>query len=415
MQAPNDFTTVNTAFFHPIDGLAASSPHARPCPELTDDDWLRLGVHRVLETVASGRAFLQEHGPRFENTPGHSNYFASLRSPRRRDLAGDVNERLIASALLPDRLVHIPELAGYTCVAIDLHWHQAAAHDIRHEGVKMPAGHCYSLDLRSHLLRHLAVGQDLHEHDLSVLRRVRPKGLRQGTPKGRRTIVVYDRAGVCLGFWRRCRRECAVYFISRLKEGMVYELLDRRELDRNDPRNGGVEEDRLVRMSDGQTMRVIRYVEPLTGRVYEFLTNEPDLPACVIVELYRRRWEVEKVFDQLKNKVTERKAWATSLVAKEAQGHLTALTQNMLLLYEQRIGDRHGVNNEVEDRRRRKRAEKLAQTAQSAGREVSSLLLGVRRATQRSVKFIRWLRHALRESLAEQPAVTQLARLYATS
>lgn len=415
MQQHHDNPCVTDAFFQPLAGLAAASPHARPCPEFPDEDWVRLGVQRVLETVPSGRAFLQEHGPRFENTPGCSNYFASLRSPRRRDLAEDLNERLIASAGLPDRLAHIPELKDYVCFAVDMHWHQAAAHDARHNGAKMAVGHGYSLNLHSHLVRHLAAGEGLHEHDMSVLQRLKPGGLRQRVPKGTRVLLIYDKAGVCLGFWKRCRRECAVYFISRIKEGMVYEALDRRALDRHDPRNHGVEEDLLVRMSDGQTMRIIRYVEPLTGRVYEFLTNEMDLPAAVVVELYRRRWEVEKVFDQLKNKVTERKAWATSLVAKEAQGHLTALTQNLLLIYEQRIEDKHGVSNGAEDRRRQKRVEALAWTASEAGREVSSLLLGVRRATQRSVKFIRWLRFALRESLAEQPAVTQLAHLYATS
>jgi hypothetical protein len=405
---------VNQAFFQPLAGLAATSPHARPCPEFPDEDWVRLGVHRVLETVPSGRAFLHEHGPRFENTPRRSNYFASLHSPRRRDLAGDVNERLIASAGLPDRLARIPELADYVCFAVDMHWHCAATHDARHDGAKMAVGHSYSLNLHSHLLRHLAVGEGLHEHDMSVLRRLTPKGLRQGVPKGKRVLLIYDKAGVCLGFWKRCRHECAVYFISRIKEAMVYEALDRRALDLQDPRNRGVEEDLLVRMSDGQAMRLIRYVEPLTGKVYEFLTNEMDLPAAVVVELYRRRWDVEKVFDQLKNKVTERKAWATSLVAKEAQGILTALAQNLLLIYEQRIEERHGVINEAEDGRRSRRVETLVEEARRHSREVSSLLLGVRRATQRSVKFIRWLRQALRESLAEAAAVPRLSLLYAS-
>ena len=48
--------------------------------------------------------------------------------------------------------------------------------------------------------------------------------------------------------------------------------------------------------------------------------------------MYRRRWEVEKVFDEIKNKRGEKKAWATSLVAKEVQAQLVALTPNLLLL-----------------------------------------------------------------------------------
>ncbi len=73
-----DQTTVSDAFFQPLHGLVAASLHARPCPELSDESWLRSGVARVLEAVGSGRGFLQEHGPRFADTPGRTNYFYSL-------------------------------------------------------------------------------------------------------------------------------------------------------------------------------------------------------------------------------------------------------------------------------------------------------------------------------------------------
>ena len=52
----------------------------------------------------------------------------------------------------------------------------------------------------------------------------------------------------------------------------------------------------------------------------------------MLAELYRRRWEVEKVFDEVKNKLGQRQAWGTSLVAKAAQGHLVALTHTLLLI-----------------------------------------------------------------------------------
>jgi ABC-type Zn uptake system ZnuABC Zn-binding protein ZnuA len=140
-----------------------------------------------------------------------------------------------------------------------------------------------------------------------------------------------------------------------------------------------------------------------------------DLPAGVIVELYRRRWEVEKVFDEIKNKLNEKKAWATSLVAKAAQGQMVAITHNLMIIYEERLKQKHGVSNEAEDERRAERIKELKEKARKAGRDVSALLLSARRTTQRSVKFVRWLRHALRENLAEAHAVTRLTSLYATS
>lgn len=414
MLLPVALTRVNDAFFQPLDGLVATSPHLYPCPEYSDEDWLRLGIQRVLERVESGRAFLQEHGPRFEYQPTRTNYFAALQSERRLELARDVNRRLLAATALPDHLVNMPELKNYQCFALDGHWHQAATHDPRHDGTKMAVGHFYSLDLRGHQLRHLTVGEGLHEHDMSVLKRLKPSGLRHDVPKGTRVLIIYDKAGIDFSYWKRCQREGAVYFISRVKEGMVYDWLDDRPLDPHDPRQRGVTADRHLMTRDGQQMRIIAYTDPATGQAYEFLTNEMDLPAGVIAELYRRRWDVEKVFDQIKNKLGEKKAWGTSLPAKATQGQLVALTHNLLLRYEARLERQHGVHNEAEDQRRQERHQALKQVTRRAGSPLTTLRTGLRRATQRSVKFIRWLRHALREKLTEEAALPRLTLLYAS-
>ena len=409
--------TVNELFYQPLEGLAGRSPHARPCPELPDENFIRMGVQRVLEACESGRAFLQEHGPRFENPPTHNNYFAALHSERRGALIGDVSLALLekADALLRDRLADIPELNDYECFAQDGHWHKAAVHDPRHDDMKMAVGHFYSLNLRTHTLRHLTAARGLHEHDMSALKRIKPKGLRQGVPKGKRVLSIYDKACIDFKHWKRCRHECAVYFISRVKENMVYDLIDRVEWDRSDARNHGVTEDRRVMTRDGHKLRIICYTDARSGQSYEFLTNEMDLPPGVIVELYRRRWEAEKVFDEIKNKLTEKKAWASSLEAKQAQAHFITMTHNLLLLYEQSLEARHGITNEAEDARRRKRTEQSAQACAAAGTPLSSLLLRAQRATQRSVKFIRWLRRSIRDNATEAAAALHLKRFYATS
>jgi hypothetical protein len=141
------------------------------------------------------------------------------------------------------------------------------------------------------------------------------------------------------------------------------------------------------------------------------LTNEPDLPPGVIVELYRRRWEAEKTFDEVKNKLGEKKAWATSLVAKEAQALFIAITHNLLLLYEQRLENQHGVTNQAEDQRRAQRIKAAVVACEKAGQSLSTLLTRARRATQRSVKFIRWVRQAIRDQAAEALAVLRLMDL----
>ena len=409
--------TVNELFYQPLNGLATRSPHARPCPELPDDDFSLMDVQRVLEGSRSERACLQELGERFHNTPSHANYFASLRSRRRCAIIGDVSRALLRASdvVLKDRLADIPELQHYECFAQDGHWHKAAAHDPRHEESKMAVGHFYSLNLRTHTLRHLAAGEGLHEHDMSALKRIKPTGLRQEVPKGRRVIIVYDKAGIDFDYWKRCRQECAVYFISRVKENMAYDWIDSVAWDRTDARNHGVTEDRRVMTREGHALRIVCYSDPRTGEPYEFLTNASDLPPGVIVELHRRRWEAEKVFDQIKNKLGQKKAWGTSLKAKEAQAQLIAITHNLLLRYEQELEQRHGIENQAEDKRRAGRTEADEKSCMEAGQPLSPLVVGAQRATQRSVKFIRWVRQSIRDNLAEAVATVRLRHLYATS
>lgn len=415
MPITHQSNTVNEAFFHPLLGLAAGSSHAWPCLEFPDADYVYCGVQRVLESCESGRAFLQEHGHRWKNTPTQSNYFATLHSKRRVALLADVNRSVLGSAnkLLPDRLAEIPELAGYDCFAADGHWHKAAAHDARHKGTKMAVGHFYSLNLSTHTLRHLAAGQGWHEHDMSALKRIKPKGLRQGVPQGRRVLIVYDKAGIDFAYWKRCRQECAVYFLSRVKENMILAWEESTAWDKTDPRNRGVFEDTRVRTRDGHALRMICYLDPISGKAFEFLTNEMDLPPGVLVELYRRRWNVEKVFDAIKNKLGETKAWASSLTAKETQAQFLSLTHNLLLLYEQALETHHGVENHSEDKRRQQRMEQCVATSAKVGKPISTLILQARRATQRSIKFIRWLRQSIRDQVAEATAVPRLKHLYA--
>lgn len=415
MASPSESTPVNQAFFEPLQPLLATATHRLHCPELPDEQWLHMGVQRVLEASPSGRAFLQEHGLRFERPTTCTNYFASLRSPRRGALVREVNLGLVATldSRLCDRLADLPELARYACFAADGHWHQAATHDPRHEGTKLAVGHFYSLNLRTHTLRHLAAAQGLHEHDMSALKRVKPKGLRQGVRQGTRVLMIYDKAGIDLAFWKRCRQECAVYFLSRVKENMEFEQVAERPWERSDPRNHGVLLDCTVRSAGGHPLRLIMYQDAHTGTVYEFLTNEMDLPPGVLAELYRRRWEAEKVFDEIKNKLGQQKAWGTSLATRQTQAQMIALTHNLLLGYEQDLERRHRVHNRAEDQRRHRRMEAIKRECARMNWPLCSLAVQARRATQRSVKFIRWLRQAIRDRLAEAAAVTRLRALYA--
>ena len=72
------------------------------------------------------------------------------------------------------------------------------------------------------------------------------------------------------------------------------------------------------------------------------------------------------------------------------------------------------MTNQAEDKRRAQRSQVTAEKCAAAGHPISALLLGARRATQRSVKFVRWLRQSIRDQATEARAVLRLKALYAT-
>lgn len=101
-------------------------------------------------------------------------------------------------------------------------------------------------------------------------------------------------------------------------------------------------------------------------------------------------------------------------MAKKAQALIVAITHNLLLRYEQTPETEHGVTNAAEDQRRAQRTETMARRCAGAGQRLSALVLQARRATQRSVKFVRWLRQSIRDRATVALAVPRLVALYAT-
>jgi hypothetical protein len=300
------------------------------------------------------------------------------------------------SPLLPDALAQFPALNGFDVWAGDGHHHAAAAHDPRDvEGRKHPTGHLFMLSLRTHLMGHLTVGDQearLKEHDLRGLKRMELDALRMGAAKGRRVIIVWDRAGIDFRQWHHWKNTGGLYFISREKENMALEVCGENQWDRADPLNAGVIADELCSTPRaGVLLRRVRFIRPDTGEEIAFLTMELTLPPGLIADLYRRRWDIEKAFDGFKNKLGEKKAWATSATAKTMQAQFMCITHNLLLWLDHQMVVQHGIHNVAEDKRRAKRLEALDAAVTAAGRLLPSAWIAVQRATVRSVKLLRWL------------------------
>lgn len=421
MQFPAALPPLATAFFQPLASLFPGLPGQRSCPELPDADWLVLGISRVLENEPSGRAFLQKAAATPLTVPGTSSFFEALASPRRLTLVQAANEALtrLMARTLPDPFADFPALKPFDLHAGDGHFHAAAAHDPRDaNGTKYATGHVYLLNLRTQAMRHLDLCdkiERLKEHDLRLIKRNGYDALRGHAPKGRQVIIAWDRAMLDFAWWQKAKDQKGLYFVTRPKSNTQLTRTGFNAYDTTDPVNAGVTNDELAApAATGRLIRRITWTDPATGESWQFLTNQMTLQPGLIVLLYRRRWDIEKVYDTFKNKFHEIKSWATSATAKSAQAAFLCLAHNLTVLHDQNLTDANIVNT-AEIKRRAKRLEILTVSAAGAGRLIPSIISGFQRLTQRSVKFIRWLRQNLwsERPLPELWAI--LSKLYRTS
>jgi len=120
------------------------------------------------------------------------------------------------------------------------------------------------------------------------------------------------------------------------------------------------------------------------------------------------------VFDGLKNKLNEKKAWAASPTAKAAQAEFLCLTHNLIRRLEQALARQEGVINEPDCKRRTARLAQQKSATEQAGRLWPSTWDTLQKPVQYSVKLIRWLRSSIQSGLAWTAALPRLRALYAT-
>jgi hypothetical protein len=412
-------STVCARFFQPVaDVFSQLLTSQRNCPQFSDPDFIEMGLARVLSNAASGRDFLQSHAEagRLRLSVGH--FFETLKSPRRLALCRELSRCLqqSVSRVCEDPFRPFPELADFDLYAGDGHCHAAAAHDKAMGDSRQPVGHLFTLNLRSRALHHLTLGETggtrKREHDMHALKRLDLDELRHHAKKGRKAMMVWDRAGIDFRFWHKAKQN-GLYFVSRDKDNMRLETIGLMPFDKKDPRNQGVLIDDIVSTSQGVAVRRVVYYDAIGDVTYTYLTSEMTLPPGLIALLYKRRWDIEKAFDEAKNKYHERKAWASSPTAKMIQGQFIAMTHNLMLVIEADLEKNEQVRNEPELARRAKRLAKIKTDLAKKGIAVPFVYSAITNLTQRGVKLIRWLRNHLYGTRPWTDAVSHLRRLYA--
>lgn len=114
----------------------------------------------------------------------------------------------------------------------------------------------------------------------------------------------------------------SAFFVTRSKAGLQLNRLESRPVDRST----GLRSDQIVWLAHPRSvahypdrLRRISYRDPEDGKVLVFLTNNFDLPALVIAQLYKLRWRVELFFKWIKQNLRIRHFFGTSENAVKTQ------------------------------------------------------------------------------------------------
>jgi len=148
------------------------------------------------------------------------------------------------------------------------------------------------------------------------------------------TVVVDDRGYNDYGLFGRWTAQ-GVFFVTRIKDYALYEIVETREV----PKNRNILGDQIIRLTGTKTeercpglLRRAEVYEPETERTSVFLTNNHAFGASTISAVYKDRWQVELFFKALQQNLKIKTFVGTSANAVKIQ-IWTALIAMLILKY----------------------------------------------------------------------------------
>ncbi|MGH9566353.1 MAG: IS4 family transposase [Candidatus Angelobacter sp.] len=119
---------------------------------------------------------------------------------------------------------------------------------------------------------------------------------------GKGSLVVFDKGYTDYSWFKQLNAK-GIFFVTRLRRNARWRVEARRPV----ARSGGLSSDQTIRLTgikpqklELPPLRRVGYRDPESGRHYEFLTNNFQLAAQTIADIYKQRWQVELFFKWLK-------------------------------------------------------------------------------------------------------------------
>jgi hypothetical protein len=139
-----------------------------------------------------------------------------------------------------------------------------------------------------------------------------------------------------------------IYFVTRIKDNADW--ISKEEYEIPEGMDDGVLKDEKIQVEkDGQSieLRRIAYWYDKDKKLYEFITNNYDLPADKIAQIYKRRWEIELMFKRLKQNFPLKYFLGDTQNAIEIQIWVCLIVQLLMLVIQKQAERKWAFSNLV--------------------------------------------------------------------
>jgi hypothetical protein len=167
-------------------------------------------------------------------------------------------------------------------------------------------------------------------------------------PKG--SIITFDKGYVDYAQYEQFT-SCSIWYVTRLKDNALYQA--RLEYEIPDEADSGVLKDEGIvlfygeKKKDEHKARRIAYWDSENSRLFEFITNNFELTAEKIALIYKRRWQIELLFKQIKQNFPLKYFLGDNENAIEIQIWSALLANLLITLVKSKINRKWAFSNMV--------------------------------------------------------------------
>lgn len=159
------------------------------------------------------------------------------------------------------------------------------------------------------------------------------------------SFVVFDKGYVDYAQYYKWTLE-DIYFVTRQKENAVYKSIE--EFDIKDHINPSVLKDERIEIKKNEQriqLRRVAFYHNEQNKVYEFITNNFDLDADKIADIYKQRWQIETLFKRLKQNFPLKYFFGDNQNAIEIQIWVSLIIQLIMLVIQRKAAKKWAFSN----------------------------------------------------------------------